>query len=215
MGRLHSLVDMAERYPAIRRAVIPLPGSQPRNHFEPLDIRGDCDGLTFLAALGRMVENVPAAGWQAEFARGRVVSWSQEPMLATQIVRVGQRHQHLFPNVTELEGNGAIEIVHDDEALIVVNKSAPLLMHAGGRIHCNTLQHILNSAYYPQQPRPAHRPDANTTDVVPAGRTRLRTGLVSSRRLGNLPTGAMEFGSEMPLSFNALPVPSQWYGANL
>jgi len=167
---------MAGRHAAIRRAVTPLPGSQPRDQFKPLNIPGDCDGLTFLAALGRMVGNVPAAEWQAEFARGRVVSWSQEPMRATQIVRAGQRYQHLFPNATEPEVNGAIEILYEDEALIVVNKSAPLPMHVGGRFYCNTLQHILNTAYHPQQPRPAHRLDANTTGLVLAGRTRLVAG---------------------------------------
>ena len=167
---------MAGRRAAIRRAVTPLPGSQPRDHFKPLNIPGDCDGLTFLAALGRMVGDVPAAEWQAEFARGRVVGWGQEPVLATQIVRAGQRYQHLFPNVTEPEVNGAIEILHEDEALIVVNKSAPLPMHAGGRFFRNTLQHILNTAYHPQQPRPAHRLDANTTGLVLAARTRLVAG---------------------------------------
>jgi len=123
-----------------------------------------------------MVRNVPVAQWQAEFARGRVVNWSREPVLATQIVRAGQRYQHLFPNVTEPEVNGAIEILHEDEALIVVNKSAPLPMHAGGRFFRNTLQHILNTVYHPQQPRPAHRLDANTTGLVLAGRTRLVAG---------------------------------------
>jgi RluA family pseudouridine synthase len=167
---------MAGRHAAIRRAVTPLPGSQPRDHFKPLNIPGGCDGLTLLAALGRMVANVSAAEWQAELARGRVVSWSQEPMRAAQIVRAGQRYQHLFPNVTEPEVNGAIEILHEDEALIVVNKSAPLPMHAGGRYYRNTLQYILNAAYYPEQPRPAHRLDANTSGLVLAGRTRLMAG---------------------------------------
>jgi RluA family pseudouridine synthase len=120
-----------------------------------------------------MVRNVPAAEWQIEFARGRVVSSKQEPMLPTQIVRAGQRYQHLFLNVTEPEVNGAIEILHEDEALIVVNKPAPLPMHAGGRFFRNTLQHILNTVYHPQPPRPAHRLDANTTGLVLAGRTRL------------------------------------------
>jgi len=176
LGRLHSLADMAGRQAAIRRAITPLPGSQPRDHFKALNIPGDCDGLTLLAALGRMVGNVSAAEWQAEFALGRVVTWSQEPVMATQIVRAGQRYQHLFPKVTEPEVNGAIEILHEDEALIVVNKPAPLPMHAGGRFYRNTLQHILNTAFYPEQPRPAHRLDANTTGLVLAGRTRLMAG---------------------------------------
>jgi len=119
-----------------------------------------------------MTGNVTAAEWEAEFARGRVVNWSQEPVPAAQIVRAGQRYQHLFPQVTEPEVNGAVEILHEDEALIVVNKPAPLPMHAGGRFFRNTLQHILDTAYHPEQPRPAHRLDANTTGLVLAGRTR-------------------------------------------
>jgi RluA family pseudouridine synthase len=164
--------DLSRRHAAIRRAVTPLPGSRPRDHFKSLNIPGDCDGLTLLAALGRMVGNVSAAGWQAEFARGRVVSREQKPVAATQIVRAGQHYRHLFPDVTEPEVNGAVEILHEDETLIVVNKPAPLPMHAGGRFYRNTLQHILNAAYHPQEPHPAHRLDANTTGLVLVARTR-------------------------------------------
>ncbi len=164
---------MAGRHAAIRRAVTPLPGSQARNHFKPLNIPGDCDGLTLLAALGRMVRNMKDDGWQAEFTQGRIVNWEQEPVVATQIVRAGQRYRHLFPNLIEPEVNGAVEILHEDEALIVINKPAPLPVHAGGRFHHNTLQYILNVAYHPQTPHPAHRLDANTTGLMLVARTRL------------------------------------------
>jgi len=172
---------IVRRHEMIRRAVTPLPGSRPRDHFKPLNIPGDCDGLTLLAALERMVGNVPVTGWQAEFAQGRIVNLEQRPEPATQIVRAGQRFQHLFPNVTEPEVNGAVEILHEDEALIVVNKPAPLPMHAGGRFYLNTLQHILNAAYHPQTPHPAHRLDANTTGLVLVARTRLWAGRLQSQ----------------------------------
>jgi len=178
---VHSPADMARRHAAIRRAVTPLPGSQPRDHFKPINIPGDGDGLTLLAALGCMVGNVSAAEWQAEFARGRIVSMEQRPVAATQIVRAGQRYQHLFPNVTEPEVNGGVEILHEDEALIVVNKPAPLPMHAGGRYYLNTLQHILNTVYHPQEPHPAHRLDANTTGLVLVARTRSFAGKLQSQ----------------------------------
>ena len=74
--------------------------------------------------------------------------------------------------MTEPDVNGRVEILHEDEALIVLNKPAPLPMHAGGRFYRNTLQHILNAAYHPQKPHPAHRLDANTTGVVLVTRTR-------------------------------------------
>lgn len=172
---------LARRHAAIQRAVTPLPGSQPHDRFKPLNIPGDCDGLTLLAALGRMVENISAAGWQLEFSRGRIVNLEQSPVSPTQIVRAGQRYQHLFPNVTEPDVNGAVEILHEDDALIVVNKPAPLPMHAGGRFYLNTLQHILNAAYHPQTPHPAHRLDANTTGLVLVARTREFTGKLQAQ----------------------------------
>jgi len=158
-----------------------LPGSQPRNHFRPLNIPGECDGLTLLAALERMVGNISAAEWQLEFSRGRIVSLQLSPVAPTQMVRAGQRYQHLFPNVTEPDVNGAVEILHEDEALIVVNKPAPLPMHAGGRFYRNTLQHILNAAYHPQTPHPAHRLDANTTGLVLVARTREFAGKLQAQ----------------------------------
>jgi len=171
---LHSLADIAGRNAAIRRAVTPLPGSRTLDRFKALNIPGDCDGLNLLTALERMVPSVAAAEWQAEFAQGRIVSWEQRPVGGTQIVRAGQRYRHLFPNVIEPDVNGNVEILHEDEALIVVDKPAPLPMHAGGRFYLNTLQHILNVAYHPQTPQPAHRLDANTTGLVLVARTRLR-----------------------------------------
>ncbi len=65
-----------------------------------------------------------------------------------------------------------IRILHEDEAILVVNKPAPLPMHASGRFHRNTLQHILNEVYSPKYPRPVHRLDANTTGIVLFARTR-------------------------------------------
>ncbi|MEI6078500.1 MAG: RluA family pseudouridine synthase [Verrucomicrobiota bacterium] len=205
---------MAPRHAAIRRAVTPLPGSQPRDHFKPINIPGECDGLTLLAALERMVWNVSAAEWQAEFARGRIVNLEQRPVAATQLVRAGQRYQHLFPDVTEPAVNGAVEILHEDEALIVVNKPAPLPMHAGGRYYLNTLQHILNEAYHPQTPHPAHRLDADTTGLVLVARTRTFAGQLQSqfaqgrvektylvRVQGQLP--ADEFYCDAPISAGA------------
>lgn len=177
----HPLSVIARRHEAIRRAITPLPGSQPRDHIKPINIPGDCDGLTLLAALGRMVGNMSATEWQAEFAHDRIVNLEQEPVTAAQIVRAGQRYQHLFPNVTEPEVNGDVEILHEDEVLIVVNKPAPLPMHAGGRFFLNTLQHILNTAYHPQTLCPAHRLDANTTGLVLAAHTQFFAGKLQSQ----------------------------------
>ena len=163
---LNMAAEIAERHEAIRRVTTPLPGSQPRENYKPINVPQDCDGATMLAALGCMVKQLPQAYWEEECARGLVVNLEREPMASTQIVRAGERYRHLFPNVTEPDVNGRIEILHEDEALIVVNKPAPLPMHAGGRFYRNTLHHILGVAYHPQKLYAAHRLDANTTGIV-------------------------------------------------
>jgi RluA family pseudouridine synthase len=71
-----------------------------------------------------------------------------------------------------------IELLHEDEALIVLNKPAPLPMHAGGRFYRNTLKYVLDEIYYPQKPLPSHRLDANTTGVVVVARTRYFAGQI-------------------------------------
>jgi len=162
---------ITQRHEAIRRAVTPLPGSAPRENYKSINVPKDCDGATMLAALGRVVKHMPASYWEDECARGLVVDLERQPVAATQIVRAGERYRHLFPNVTEPDVNGCIEILHEDEALIVVNKPAPLPMHAGGRFYRNTLRYILGLVYHPQKPFPAHRLDANTTGIVLVTRT--------------------------------------------
>ena len=51
-------------------------------------------------------------------------------------------------------------------------------MHSGGRYHRNTLQYLLDIAFAPQKPHPAHRLDANTTGVVLFTRTRTFAGML-------------------------------------
>jgi RluA family pseudouridine synthase len=165
-------LTLAERHAAIRRVCTPLPGSVPHDNYKSINVPADCDGRTLLETLCRVVKNIPAAVWVEECARSLVVNQERQPASPDQIVRTGERYRHIFPGVVEPEVNGAVEILHEDEALIVLNKPAPLPMHAGGRFYRNTLQHILNAVYHPQKPHPAHRLDANTTGLVLVTRTR-------------------------------------------
>ncbi|HZI31017.1 MAG TPA: pseudouridine synthase, partial [Candidatus Binatia bacterium] len=165
-------LTIARRHEAIRQAVTPLPGSQPCENYKSVNVPKDCDGATLLEVLCRVVKHLSREYWERECANGLVVNLNHEPVAAAQIVRAGERYRHLFPNVVEPDVNGTIEILHEDEALIVVNKPAPLPMHAGGRFYRNTLRHILGLVYHPQKPYPAHRLDANTTGIVLVTRTR-------------------------------------------
>ena len=87
-------------------------------------------------------------------------------------VRAGEQYVHVIPGTIEPAVNGHFRILYEDEALVVIDKPAPLPIHPAGRFNRNTLQHLLEVLYAPQKPHAAHRLDANTTGVVVCTRTR-------------------------------------------
>jgi RluA family pseudouridine synthase len=169
---------IARRHEQIRQLEVSLPGSQPQDQFKPVNVPADCDGKTLLEALCRVAALLPADGWQQRCDAGRVLDDAGRPALASRTVRAGERFRHRLSAVIEPDVNMHVEVLHEDQALIVLNKPAPLPMHAGGRFYRNTLQYVLNSVYAPQKPRPSHRLDANTTGVLVVARTRHFAGLV-------------------------------------
>jgi UPF0176 protein len=164
--------NIARRHEKLNHHIASLAGGQPHDHFKPINVPAQCDGQRLLDALCRVVTHVPAATWEDRCARGLVLDERGQPTRASQVVRAGERYRHRLPAVIEPDVNMRIELLHEDEALIVLNKPAPLPMHAGGRFHRNTLKHVLEAVYHPQKPRPSHRLDANTTGVVVAARSK-------------------------------------------
>ena len=175
------VANIAKRHQAIARITSPLPGSEPYDHFKPVNVPLDCDQLTVIDALCRVVPHIAAGVWERRCEEGSILDADHQPVAATRRVRAGERYVHRMPAVIEPAVDANIQIIHEDEAIIVLNKPAPLPMHAGGRFYRNTLQYILNEVYAPQKPRHAHRLDANTTGIVVMTRTRRFAGLVQDQ----------------------------------
>ncbi len=166
------------RQAAIRKVATPLPGSIPYDNFRPITVPEDCDGQTVVEAFSRVVKHVPSAYWAEECAKGLLVDEQRKSVGPTQAVRAGERYWHKFPAVVEPEVKADVRILHEDKALVVLNKPAPLPMHAGGRFNKNTLHFILDAAFHPEKLRPAHRLDANTTGLVVFTKTRTHASKV-------------------------------------
>jgi len=172
---------LRRRNQAIHEATHPLPGSVPAESFRPLRVPQECDGLSVLATFCRLLGHLPAGYWEEECRAGNLLDSRHQVLDPTQIVHAGERLLHRLPQTTEPAVNGGVTVLHEDEALIVLNKPAPLPMHPGGRYTRNTLQQILNTVYRPQKPKPAHRLDANTTGLVIAARSRHFAGRLQSQ----------------------------------
>lgn len=162
----------------IRRLCDPLPGSVPGDHLKPVIIPAHLAGRSLFEVLCAILPHVPADVWMERIAAGRILDPAGGPAAAERIVQPGERYVHKTPATIEPDVNPGLTVLYEDEAIVVLDKPAPLPVHAGGRYFRNTVQHLLDTIYAPQKPRPSHRLDANTTGVMVVARTRHFAGLV-------------------------------------
>ncbi len=173
--RLHMTIE--QRHAAIQRVINPLPGSQPYENKRPIRVPQRFDGFKFIDFLLQCLPHVPQSEWEAVFAAGNMKN-EVEAVSPDRIVYQGERYMHVLPGTIEPQVNADITILFEDKSIIVVNKPAPLPIHACGQFNRNTLMHIMAEAYHPERPRAAHRLDSNTTGIVVMSRTRHMAGLL-------------------------------------
>lgn len=184
------LVQRAEQ---IAAATQPLPGSRAEQNRRPLNVPQRCAGMTLLDFLLNLHPQTGREEWQrrissaevvpAEPGRGRRARRAPEavPLSADRMVREGERFDLLEPHVVEPAVAASLQVLYEDAELIVINKPAPLPVHACGRFHRNTLRHILNLVYFPERPHVVHRLDANTSGVMVLAR-RKRTATLLAKQ---------------------------------
>ncbi|MCH7225188.1 pseudouridine synthase [Verrucomicrobiaceae bacterium E54] len=148
------------------------PGSTPEDSRKPIRIPGRCDRMALIEALVAILPHSDPGDWQHMIDQGRVLGPDGGPAAADRRVRAGEEYLRLKPQEIEPPVDGRIRLIDEDEALIVIDKPAPLPMHPCGRFRRNTMEHFLRLAWHPEVPRALHRLDANTTGVVVCARTR-------------------------------------------
>ena len=166
----------ARRQAALRAAADPLPGSVPYDNHRPFTVPGAQDQATLGAALAAAFPHLPETHWIDIVNAGRLVDGQGNPVTLDRRVRAGEYFAQLLPATIEPPVNAAIRIVHEDDAIVVLSKPAPLPMHPAGRFKRNTLEYLLTEVYRPHRLRPAHRLDANTSGLVVCARTRQHAG---------------------------------------
>ena len=154
-----------KRTQGLRLAVDPLPGSIAYDNVRPMNVPLRFDQKQVIDFLVGMHATLDQAFWQERLDDNRI-TYKGQPITADTIVRSGWRIEHLTPQATEPPVNADVKIIHEDQAVVVVDKPAPLPMHPCGRFNRNTLGYFLSLVYNDYQLRQIHRLDANTTGVV-------------------------------------------------
>lgn len=202
--------DLEARQAAVRAATIPLPGSVAYDNARPVRVPKRFDGFEVLDFLDALRTHLTRAEWVEACTAGRVVCRG-ERVLPGRTVRAGEQLVHHVPATREPDVAADIAVLHEDAALVVVGKPAPLPVHPCGRFNRNTLGFALDRAFTPLKLRPAHRLDADTSGVVVLTKTREAAAKVQpqfeagtvrkaylARVAGRVPAG--EFTCDLPLS---------------
>jgi RluA family pseudouridine synthase len=148
-------------------------GCEPYTNRRWISISKQAAGLPLIEALPLIYAGYTEDQWQHAIASGAITlpaatskEWKTMPVESQHRVREGERYLHTIEEYTEPPIDPSIELLHEDEAIVVVSKGAPLPLHPSGRYQKNTLEAILLTAYHPEKLRPAHRIDAMTTGLV-------------------------------------------------
>lgn len=164
---------LVKRQATIRKIASEQRGSTPYENKRWISIPKRSAGLPLIDALCDFYPGYSREQWLEAIATGEIQSpiaikesLQSRPVSAEQTVRDGERFLQRMQNYVEPKINPEIELVYEDAAIVVLNKCAPLPMHPSGRFNLNTLECILDAAYYPDKLRSAHRLDANTTGLV-------------------------------------------------
>ena len=174
---------LRERTSELARVTTPLPGSMPYDNARPLNVPLRFDKARALEFLCGIHATLDESFWRAECEAGRVV-YQTAPVGPDVVVRSGWRLEHHLPQTVEPQVNSQVGFVYEDNELLVIEKPAPLPMHASGRFNRNTLIYFLKSAM-PRVPlRIVHRLDANTTGLVVLAKTKSSAASLHQQFLG-------------------------------
>lgn len=164
--------SLRKRQQALIAVASPLPGSVAYENRKPIRVPASGAGAELIDLLDGLFPQVGRDEWLSRIAAGHVLGPEGTPASASRRVKEGEQYVRVVPGTIEPPVNAAIRILHEDEALWVIDKPAPLPMHPCGRFNRNTLENLLRLAFAPEVARPAHRLDANTTGLVVCARTR-------------------------------------------
>lgn len=201
---------IARRHDAIRAATTPLPGSVPYDNVRPISVPLRLDGYGVLDFFDAMHTHLSRDEWREACMNGHVVCRG-EVVRPGRMVRAGDRLLHTMPATREPDVNADLRIAYEDDAIVVIDKPAPLPMHPCGRFNRNTLSYILEQVYRPLHLRAVHRLDADTSGLVLLAKTaaiaralqlQFQDGRVRKRYTANVKGSPVEdvFTCDAPLS---------------
>lgn len=136
----------------------------PYTSHRPIRVRKAQDGFGVARFLHERMPYRSLSFWEERISIG-LISRKGKVLNANDLLTVGEELIHTIPAQIEPSVPDTIPILYEDASLLVVNKPAPLPLHAGGRYNRNSLVAILEERLS-QKLFVVHRLDAVTEGIV-------------------------------------------------
>lgn len=162
MQKLEAMQEREQRLQAIARLQ---PGCQPHRSRRLVHVPRRLANQTLLDFLDQYQPAIGRETWLKEIQRHALV-WRGEAVSPERLVQEGECYEHFQDAVVEPAVATDLLLVHEEEEWIVIDKPAPLPVHASGRYALNTLENFLSQTYAPEKVRLVHRLDANTSGLM-------------------------------------------------
>lgn len=142
-----------------------------RRHTPPYDqtyrfeVTPEYAGLSLIDFYTTRFDFKPRTYWLGLIANG-AITLNTKPCTPEQILQIGDVTHTVRRDVTEPDVNDCYTILYQKDGLFIVNKPAPLPVHASGRYYKNSLLSILREQYPGETFHTIHRLDLWTTGVL-------------------------------------------------
>jgi 23S rRNA pseudouridine1911/1915/1917 synthase len=150
---------------AIYASTNPLPGSVSKPYTYKLTVKKKYEGLTVVDFFLNNVPRSTSQIWTDKIISGNL-KVNHKKVTIDYIVKAGEIASHTTAPKVEPEINTNINLIYANDNMWVIDKPAPLPVHASGRFKRNTLISILEVAFPNEEFKLTHRIDANTTGVI-------------------------------------------------
>ncbi|PID37951.1 MAG: hypothetical protein CSA65_09235 [Proteobacteria bacterium] len=161
-----------ERERRLARVADPLPGLKPHPASRPLRVPGALDARPLLELLCALHPHHDERTWREAINTGRLSLRGEVLRDVERQLRAGDELLHEIPDVVEPWVDARVTVLHEDTALLVLDKPAPLPVHPCGRYRLHTVTELTAAAWPELRLRPVHRLDAATSGVLVLAKTR-------------------------------------------
>jgi len=131
-----------------------------------MSVPGRFDGRVLIDFLREFHPHIERSVWEIAIAEGRLEIDRKTIRDSLCVVRAGNRLvNHLTP-APEPDVATAIRFLFEDDAIVVIDKPAPLPVHPCGRFNKNTLVELTRAVFPELRLLPVHRLDAETSGLL-------------------------------------------------